>query len=90
MRDFFIRSLEVVINVVVVLMAIAILIAAGVVAFGHGMGPNGEAGGPLAGLAILIGGAIYLILTAGFMYLGLGIYQNTKRTADLLEQQVRR
>ena len=90
MRDFFIRSLEVVINIVVVLMALAIVITAGIIALGHGMGPNGEAGGPLVGLAMLIGGAIYLILFAGFMYLGLGIYQNTKRTADLLEQQAHR
>ncbi|MDE3027812.1 MAG: hypothetical protein KGH84_05395 [Paracoccaceae bacterium] len=89
MRDFFIRSLEVVINIVVVIMAIAIVIFAGIIAFGHGMGPNGEGGGPIAGLAMLIGGTIYLILMAGFMYLGLGIYQNTKRTADLLEQQAR-
>jgi len=87
MRDFFIRSLEIVINVVVVLALIAIVAIAGMVAFGggRGMGPMGF-GGPLAGLMILIGGILYLIIVAGFMYLGLGIYQNTKRTAEAIER----
>ena len=86
MRDFFIRSLEIVINVVVVLALIAIVAMAGMVAFGGGgMGPMGF-GGPLAGLMILIGGILYLIIVAGFMYLGLGIYQNTKRTAEAIER----
>tara|TARA_R110002049_G_scaffold29972_2_gene102019 strand:+ start:106462 stop:106734 length:273 start_codon:yes stop_codon:yes gene_type:complete len=86
MRDFFIRSLEMVINVVVIIAAIAIVIAAGGAMLGGGaassqLGMNGF----LAGLLILVGGFIYLIMVAGFMYLGLGIYQNTKRTADILE-----
>jgi hypothetical protein len=91
MRDFFIRSLEAVINVVIVIFAIGILVTAGGVAFGGGQieGPMGAAGGFGVGLAILVGGGIYLIIFGGFMYLGLGIYQNTKRTADLLERQSR-
>jgi hypothetical protein len=90
MRDFFIKSLEMLVNVIVVIMAIGILIVAGMVAFGGNgmMGPGGQPmGGVGMGLLILIGGGLYLILVAGFMYLGIGIYQNTKRTADLLEQR---
>ncbi len=89
MRDFFIRSLETVVNVIVILGAIAVVLAALVVTFGGGHmggagGPMG--GGPLAGLLVLIVGGIYLILVGGFMYLGLGIYQNTKRTAEAVER----
>lgn len=89
MRDFFIRSLETVVNVIVILGAIAVVLAALAVTFGGGHmggagGPMG--GGPLAGLLVLIVGGIYLILVGGFMYLGLGIYQNTKRTAEAVER----
>ena len=50
---------------------------------------NGQhmGGGPLAGLLILVIGAIYILFVGGFMYLGLGIYHNTKRTAEALEKQ---
>ncbi len=90
MRDFFIRSLEIVINVVVVIAAIGIIIGAGAALFGGGS-MQAQTGMPgfLAALLILIGGFLYLVIMAGFMYLGLGIYQNTKRTAELLELQAR-
>lgn len=94
MRDFFIRALEIVINVIVVLMVIGILLAA--VAAMTGMGGFMYAtagipgGGVVAGLGILIFGGLYLILVAGFLYLGLGIYQNTRRTAAALEELARR
>lgn len=85
MRDFFIKALEMVINVVVVLAALAIIgVSVGVMVGGIG----NQLGLPdaVAGLLVLLGGALYLILIAGFMYMGLGIYQNTKKTAALLEQ----
>lgn len=85
MRDFFIKALEMVINVVVVLAAIAIIgVSVGVMVGGIG----NQLGLPdaVAGLLVLLGGALYLILIAGFMYMGLGIYQNTRKTAALLEQ----
>lgn len=84
MRDFFIRSLEMVINVIVVIAALGILGAAVAAAAGGPamMGHDGGPGGPLLGLMILVGGTLYLILVAGFMYLGLGIYQNTRRMAE--------
>ncbi|MEO8242035.1 MAG: hypothetical protein ABI832_06950 [bacterium] len=85
MRDFFINSLEILVSVIVVLLGIAVLGAAAAAAFGGGMGPGGMSG-PLAALGILIGGALYVIFIGGFMYMGIGIYQNTKRTADAVER----
>ena len=90
MRDFFINSLEILVGVVVVLLALGVLVAAGAVAFGGGgMGPGGISG-PLGGLAILIGGALYVIFVGGFLYMGIGIYQNTKRSAEALEKMAGR
>ena len=83
MRDFFIRWLERLIGVVVILFAIGVVVGAGAALFGQG--PNGE-GGILAALLILVVGAIYVVFLGGFMYLGLGIYQNTKRMAEALER----
>jgi len=92
--SFFINTFEVLVGVIVVLLCIAVVVFAGVVAFGggsmgQGMGPGGMSG-PLAGLAVLVGGAIYVVFIGGFMYMGLGIYQNTKRTADAVEKLVTR
>jgi hypothetical protein len=84
MRDFFINSFEILVGVIVVLLSIGVVIAAVAVAFGAG--GSEMQGGPLAGLAILIGGAIYVIFLGGLMYMGLGIYQNTKRTAAAVEK----
>jgi hypothetical protein len=86
MRDFFINALEMLVGVLVVVMAIAVVVFAGIAAFGGGnMGP-GAPNGILAGLAILVGGALYIILIGGALYLGLGIYQNTRKTAEVLER----
>jgi hypothetical protein len=87
MRDLFIGLLEKVIHVIVVIAAIGIVIAAIAALFNAGSQMGMPGGGVLAALGILIGGGLYLIMVAGFMYLGLGIYQNTKRTAELLEQR---
>ena len=46
--------------------------------------------GALAALAILIGGSIYAILMGGMMYLFLGVYHNTKRTAEAIEELAKR
>ena len=85
MRDFFINSFEKLVGVIVVLLAIFVVVAAGMSAFGGG-GMGGMRGSPLMGLAILIGGAIYVIFIGGLMYMGLGIYQNTRRTAEAVEK----
>lgn len=76
MRDFFINSFEKLVAVIVVLMCIGVVVGA----FGAAM-----EGGILAFLGVLIFGAIYVILMGGFMYLGLGIYHNTKRMADAMD-----
>lgn len=83
MRDFFINSFEKLVGVLVALMAIGVLIAA----IGMMMNPQG---GFLVGLMTLIGGAVYVLFMGGAMYLGLGIYQNTKRTAEATEALLRR
>lgn len=84
MRDFFINSLEKLVNVIVVLLGLAILVAA-IAATVSGSGQS-EIPKPILGLMILVGGGIYLVLVGGFLYMGIGIYQNTKRTADALEK----
>lgn len=79
MRDFFINSLGMLINILVVIMIIGVVIAAGSTLF------SAYGGGLLPALGILIGGAAYVVLTAGMLYLFLGIYENTKRTAEAME-----
>lgn len=84
MRALFIRSLEQIVNVLVVLALIAVVIG-GLVTMFSGL-PNAF----MQGLAILIGGALYVVLIFGGIYLGLGIYENTRRTAEATEQLLRR
>lgn len=83
MRDFFILWFERVINVVIVLAAAGIMIAGFVAIFTT---PEGALIGLLKGLAVWFFGALYLVLIGGGLYLGLGIYKNTQRTADALER----
>lgn len=89
MRDFFIDSLETLVSVVVVLMGLAV-VGMALAALGGGgmMGYGGMmgGGGVLAALVILIGGGIYVIVVGGFLYMGIGIYQNTRRSAEALEK----
>jgi len=76
MRDFFINSFEKLVAVIIVLMCLAVIVGA--------IGAAQE-GGVLAFVGVLIVGAVYVILMGGLMYLGLGIYHNTKRMADAME-----
>ena len=78
MRDFFINSFEKLVGVIIILIAIGTLLGA----FGAA-----QEGGILAFLAVLVFGAVYVVFMGGLMYLGLGIYHNTQRTADALEKQ---
>jgi hypothetical protein len=80
MRDFFINSFEKLVGGVVILMIIGVVIAA----FAAMAGPGG--GGIFAGIGILIGGGLYVILMGGMLYLMLGVYRNTQRAADALER----
>lgn len=77
MLDFFILALEKLIAVIILVMMIAVVIAA-IAAMGS------PRGGALQGLGILIGGGLYVVMMGGMLYLFLGIYHNTKRTAELL------
>lgn len=91
MRDFFINGFEILLGIILILMVIAVVAFAGVAAFGGGGNSvmmNGQpmSGGPMVGGVILIVGLIYVLFVGGLMYLGLGIYQNTKRTAAAMER----
>ncbi len=82
MRDFFINSLEKLIGVIIIVMGVGVIIGSFAVAFGSA----GQGGGLFAGLLFFVFGAIYVVLMGGFMYLGVGIYQNTLRTAKAIER----
>lgn len=83
MREFFIRSMEQIINVFVALGAIGVVLGALITMFS-------ATGGFLQGIGVLIFGGIYLVMMAGMIYLGLGIYDNTRRTAEATEAMARR
>lgn len=80
MRDFFISSFEKLITVIVGLMILGVVIFALMTMFS-------PMGGFLRGLMVLIGGGLYVIVMGGMLYLFLGIYHNTKRTAELLAER---
>jgi hypothetical protein len=87
MVAFFVRSLELLMNVLIVLGVATVFVAAGAAGFGGISIENGQTwGGPIPFLVVLLGGLIYLTLFGGFVYLGLGIYKNTKRSAEALER----
>lgn len=91
MRDFFISAFEKLVGVIVVVLTLLVLLAAGAAMMGGLTGPDGQqVSGVGAGIAILILGIVYVIFVGGAMYLGLGIYQNTRRTAELLERMAPR
>lgn len=83
MRDFFITWFERLVGVIIILAAIAVLI----VGIATMAGATGQPGGFLVGLMVLVFGAVYIVLLGGGLYLGLGIYQNTKRMADAMERR---
>ena len=87
MRDLFINLFEKLVGLLVILMIISVLALSAMVMFGGGsamMGPFGPVNGIVPGLLLLVAGLIYVVFIGGFMYLGLGIYQNTKATAEAL------
>lgn len=88
MRDFFIASLERLIDLLMGVLALIVLgVAVAVYLGGQDLGTG--IGGIWAALGVLIAGGLILILFGGTVYLGIGIYRNTRRTADLLERQSR-
>jgi hypothetical protein len=62
-------------------------VSCGAGAVGFAPPQPGQPSGILPAIGILIGGFIYVIFIGGALYLGLGIYQNTKRMADAMDRQ---
>ncbi|MGP1356539.1 hypothetical protein [Roseicyclus sp.] len=85
MRDFFINAFEKLVGVIIVLLVVGVIAAAGFIAFAP---PTPEQPtGILPGLAVLIGGLVYVVFVGGALYLGLGIYQNTRRMAEAMDRR---
>jgi len=80
MRHAIIRSFDVLVWLMAILMALGGLVMGGM-ALGQGQA--------VAGLGIMVGGILYAIIFAGLLFMVVGIYENTKRTADILERQSR-
>ncbi len=90
MRELFIGLLEKVIGGVAILLSIGLVIAfLSSLVGGSGMAVNGQSAGVFTSFLLLIFGFVWIVFVVGFAYLGLGIYHNTKRTVELLEQQGR-
>jgi uncharacterized membrane protein YedE/YeeE len=85
MRDFFINAFEKLVGVIIVLLVIGVVAAAGFMAFAPAT--PGQPTGILPGLLVLIAGLVYVVFIGGALYLGLGIYQNTKRMAEALDRR---
>ncbi|QQA42543.1 hypothetical protein [Pelagovum pacificum] len=84
MRDFFINAFEKLVGVLVILMIIGVVLATAGAATGMYSQMPGAPSPIIAAIMVFVGGSLYVILFAGLMYLGLGIYQNTRRTAEAL------
>lgn len=84
MRDFFINAFEYLLHVIVVLMLLGVIAGAGAIL--AGAVPD-QPSGPVPAVLVLVIGLLYVTFVAGLMYLGLGIYQNTRRMADALERR---
>lgn len=85
MRDFFINWAEKLITVFVALLVLGVLASSLVIMFAPG-----PQGGFLPGLLMLVLGILYAIIMGGIAYLFFGIYRNTQRTNELLEQLLRK
>lgn len=85
MRDLFIGLAEKLIAVFVVLLVVSVLGAAVMMMF-----TPAPQGGFLKGLAVLLFGGIYAVIVGGMLYLFFGIYRNTQRTNQLLEELLRK
>lgn len=93
MRDFFIVALEYVIHVVVVVALLLLFLASAMTALGVWQMPMILPGGVgnsgiLAAIALFFIGGLQIVLVAGTLYLGFGIYQNTRRMAEALENRL--
>lgn len=76
MRDFVIKSLDMLVWVVSGLIAVSGVVG-GLIALGQGQ---------FGGILIMIIALLYAVIFAGSFFLFKGIYENTKRTADAMEK----
>jgi len=76
MKDMIIKSLEVIVWIVAGFYALAGVLG----------GLFALVQGELVGLALIIGGPIVAVLIAGGMFIGIGIHDNTRRTAAAMEK----
>lgn len=96
MRNFFINALDLLIGLIAIILILLVLYVTyltatadvGAAAFtwnGISLGS-----GPAAAGIMFVAGTLYTIVVVGFLYIGTGIYKNTKRTADAVEEMLRR
>ena len=92
MRHFFIRGFEILLSIFLILgligsiiAGVSLIVSPEAAAIGTELPPGFS--GPAAGVALIVGGVIYTIFIGGLMFLGLGIYHNTRRMAEALERQ---
>ncbi|MGR3622684.1 hypothetical protein [Pseudophaeobacter sp.] len=85
MRDLFIGLFEKLVGGFVILLCVGVLV--GAVAAYLAPAPNG---GLLSAVLVFTAGSVYAILMGGMMYLFLGVYHNTKRTAEAIEELAKR
>lgn len=83
MRDFFIDSAE----RVLVWFMFLLLVAVAVAGIGVMRAPFGSV---WQGVAILVGGGLYVVVMAGLMFVAVGIYRNTQETNHLLSRHLSR
>lgn len=82
MRDFLISSLNNLVSIIVVLTMIGAVLGA-LTILNDPQAPYPT----VSALAVLIGGFVSTVVFGGSVFLLIGIYENSKRTADALEKQ---
>ncbi|NBT51673.1 MAG: hypothetical protein EBT12_09000 [Marivivens sp.] len=87
MRDFFINTAEKLIGVFVIVAGIILVVAAIPMIM---MMPGMQGGDVFAGLLFLVIGAAYVILAGGLVYVVFGLYRNTQKTNQLLEELLKK
>ncbi len=80
MRDFVIKSMDVLVWIAAFLVAAGGIVA-GLMAVGQGQ---------MQGLILVVMGPLYAIMIAGWVFLAIGTYHNTKRTAEAIEKLANR
>lgn len=85
MRDLFIDLSEKLVTVFVAVLVLVVLFG-GLAA----MFAPAPQGGFLKGLLVLVMGGLYAVMAGGMLYLFFGIYRNTQRTNQLLEELLRK